>query len=157
MTPREYQIWTASTVSESIPDDELILYLELGLQSECGELAAMLKRQIRDGTEPRVLDVQKELGDIAWYSARLDDVRSPLRFDWPEKYPAPHSRAPNSAREHMSNVLMAGTNLMPHWVEWHGLCVAFLGCDPSEVLALNVQKLESRKQRGAIQGSGDNR
>ena len=33
----------------------------------------------------------------------------------------------------------------------------FFGFLPSEVLAANVQKLESRRARGKIQGSGDNR
>jgi NTP pyrophosphatase (non-canonical NTP hydrolase) len=36
------------------------------------------------------------------------------------------------------------------------LCLA-MGIPPSEVLAVNIEKLESRKLRGTLQGSGDNR
>ena len=39
---------------------------------------------------------------------------------------------------------------------WARLC-RFFNFQPSEVLAANVEKLESRKARGVIRGSGDNR
>lgn len=39
---------------------------------------------------------------------------------------------------------------------WAQLCRAF-GHNPSEVLAANVAKLEDRKARGVLKGSGDNR
>jgi len=35
--------------------------------------------------------------------------------------------------------------------------VKFFGFLPSEVLAANIEKLESRRARGVIKGSGDNR
>ena len=39
---------------------------------------------------------------------------------------------------------------------WARLC-KFFNLEPSEVIAANVRKLESRKARGTIRGSGDNR
>ena len=39
---------------------------------------------------------------------------------------------------------------------WARLCRAF-GLQPSEVLAANIEKLESRRARGTMRGSGDNR
>jgi NTP pyrophosphatase (non-canonical NTP hydrolase) len=39
---------------------------------------------------------------------------------------------------------------------WARLC-RFFGMQPSEVIAANIQKLESRKARGVLRGSGDNR
>lgn len=39
---------------------------------------------------------------------------------------------------------------------WARLC-RFFGKQPSEVIAANVRKLESRKSRGVLRGSGDNR
>lgn len=39
---------------------------------------------------------------------------------------------------------------------WARLC-RFFGKQPSEVIAANVDKLESRKARGVLRGSGDNR
>jgi NTP pyrophosphatase (non-canonical NTP hydrolase) len=39
---------------------------------------------------------------------------------------------------------------------WARLC-RFFGKNPSEIIAANVEKLESRKARGVLRGSGDNR
>lgn len=39
---------------------------------------------------------------------------------------------------------------------WARLC-RFFGKQPSEVIAVNVDKLTSRKERGVLRGSGDNR
>lgn len=39
---------------------------------------------------------------------------------------------------------------------WARLCLAH-GLRPSEVLACNVEKIESRRARGVLRGSGDNR
>lgn len=50
----------------------------LGLTSEVGEIADKLKKQIRDRpNEPldakQILEIQKEIGDVLWYLARLND------------------------------------------------------------------------------------
>ena len=39
---------------------------------------------------------------------------------------------------------------------WHALHGA-LGLDPEETIKMNVTKLNSRKERGTLQGNGDNR
>lgn len=39
---------------------------------------------------------------------------------------------------------------------WARLCRAF-GLNPSEVLAANVAKIESRRERGVMRGNGDDR
>jgi NTP pyrophosphatase (non-canonical NTP hydrolase) len=50
----------------------------LGLTSEVGEVADKVKKQIRDRngepfTDEQILAIQKELGDVLWYLARLND------------------------------------------------------------------------------------
>jgi len=40
-----------------------------------------------------------------------------------------------------------------YWYALHGA----LGLDPQETIKMNVDKLSSRKERGVVQGSGDNR
>lgn len=53
------------------PKDQAIAYLTLGLTSEAGEVADLVKKNIRDGKK---LDhLPKELGDVLWYVARLCD------------------------------------------------------------------------------------
>ena len=39
---------------------------------------------------------------------------------------------------------------------WARLCI-FFGFQPSEVLKLNIDKLESRRDRGVLRGDGDHR
>lgn len=53
--------------------DMEIFYLSLGLTSEAGEIAGKVKKYIRDGKlDPGA--IAYELGDVAWYLARLADA-----------------------------------------------------------------------------------
>lgn len=67
----EYQIFTRTTAV--YPLQEAQEYLVYGLVSEVGELTALLKREIRDRELVDNIALQKELGDILWYLARLAD------------------------------------------------------------------------------------
>ena len=79
--------------------------MSLGLAGETGEVLEKIKKIIRDGTyEPDAL--KKELGDIAFYWARL---------------------------------------------------CRYFGFQPGEVIGANIDKLDDRRSRGAMRGSGDNR
>jgi NTP pyrophosphatase (non-canonical NTP hydrolase) len=49
---------------------ELLAYLSLGLSSEAGEIADLLKKRLRDGNWSTD-EVTDELGDVAYYFARL--------------------------------------------------------------------------------------
>ncbi|WEL19255.1 nucleoside triphosphate pyrophosphohydrolase family protein [Candidatus Nanohalococcus occultus] len=69
----DYQSKTEETAV--YPEDEAIHYLALGLNGEAGEVAERVKKSIRDGND---LDLEKELGDVLWYLARLADE---LGFD----------------------------------------------------------------------------
>jgi len=90
-----------------------LMYAALGLAGEAGEIANKVKKVFRDGATDspdkraeRMLELQKELGDVLWYVAAL-------------------------ATE--------------------------LGCDLDAVARGNLQKLQSRKARGVLGGSGDDR
>lgn len=52
-----------------------LAYAALGLSGEVGEVAEKIKKVIRDDEgmvyEDRLAEIQKELGDVAWYWARL--------------------------------------------------------------------------------------
>ena len=72
-----YREWTRQTAI--YPKDQEKPYLMLGLVSEVGEVADKLKKQIRDRndspmTQEQLTALQKELGDIMWYMARLHDA-----------------------------------------------------------------------------------
>jgi NTP pyrophosphatase (non-canonical NTP hydrolase) len=114
------KLWLASGSREIGERDHTIM--GFGLQGETGELAEVvldmlalvghegrvseiLKKRVRDGHFDRDR-LKKELGDIAYYWARI--------------------------------------------------CKAYAML-PSEVLAANVKKIESRRARSVMHGSGDNR
>jgi NTP pyrophosphatase (non-canonical NTP hydrolase) len=66
---RAYQEWTKDTAV--YPPKKGIEYLALGLASEAGEVASVVKRHIRDNKP--LNDLYKEIGDCCWYLARLSD------------------------------------------------------------------------------------
>jgi len=52
-----------------------LMYLSLGLAGEGGEIANKVKKLYRDGeTHEKKMAIAAELGDIAWYLARLCDT-----------------------------------------------------------------------------------
>ena len=82
------------------------VYLTLGLASEAGEVASLMKKEIRDGAEFSTTHWASELGDCLWYITRLIDT---------------------------------------------------MGLTLEDVLELNFNKLEDRKTRKVLRGSGDYR
>ena len=48
-----------------------ISYLGLGLASEAGEVAGVVKKELRDAPEDTHVKLFKELGDVMWYATRL--------------------------------------------------------------------------------------
>jgi NTP pyrophosphatase (non-canonical NTP hydrolase) len=69
----EYKIFTRTTAI--YPKDNAIEYLALGLASEAGEVAGVVKKKIRDNTYSLEYKqkMKKEMGDCFWYLARLCD------------------------------------------------------------------------------------
>lgn len=48
-----------------------LMYLALGLIDEAGEVAGKIKKVYRDETHVPYEELAKELGDVAWYWARM--------------------------------------------------------------------------------------
>ena len=76
MRANEYQKKTMETAiypEAGTGEDMEIFYLALGLTSEAGEIAGKVKKYIRDGKlDPGA--IAYELGDVAWYLARMADA-----------------------------------------------------------------------------------
>lgn len=95
--------WTSKSAKGF--DERDLFVAASGLAEEAGEVLGVLKKSRRDGKLDRV-KLAKELGDVAYYWARL--------------------------------------------------CTAH-GFQASEILALNMAKIEDRRARGALHGAGDDR
>lgn len=143
MTESEYlplalRTWTAPL--RGTPEG--VAYLQLGLLSELGEVAAVLKRTLRDSTPRDVAQdrFDDELGDVLWYSAVLKSERDQGVYD------ATNRTGTNDWYfDTMTETLASAARRM-------GLDV-----DRARSRARNIAKLTSRAERGVIQGSGGDR
>jgi NTP pyrophosphatase (non-canonical NTP hydrolase) len=240
-TTRDYVAWTATTATymETIENEEEKRYYPLlGLLDEIGEVAGLLKRQRRDGTEINYANLKLELGDIAWYLARIhydhvgevslnkstntlfkvaESLGADKNSDWIRgtcfddafiimELAKPHIVTKNAAvrfvtgrgdrpitnlidlfqsmevadqamekpvnkfiismseriaedKTHIAGVLMhivSEANGMEGLLTYFCLCYR-LGFDIMDILRANVDKLESRKERGTLHGKGSHR
>ena len=78
LTIDEYQSRTMDTAIYPEAGDRsvmAVIYVALGLAGEAGEIANKAKKILRDGTalDQFAKDARKEIGDAAWYLARLCD------------------------------------------------------------------------------------
>ena len=144
MTLDEYQELAYRTCTPACYTDE---YLDLGYLAEVGELAGKLAKRVR-GDEIRDFSIMLEIGDIGWFistKARLHGEQItlvqlvPCFHDTVYDLLHPASNAFNLKMSILKNVCDK------------------LGFSLWECLKLNIDKLESRRIRGEIMGSGDNR
>jgi hypothetical protein len=144
MTEEEYlplalRTWTAPL--RGTPEGHT--YLVLGLLSELGEVADVLKKAIRNGTPPegarrRLVD---ELGDVLWYSTITT-------------YEASTSELGNlTLPTWIATIAFSGftAESIMQWAK------VVYGITADECRAANIAKLTSRAERGVIQGSGGDR
>lgn len=163
MNLTEYQKRALETAT--FPSDKALDYLVLGL---CGEVGEMLEKFLEEDSSAE--DVMKELGGCLWYAAVLAHHIG-LTLD-PE-YPAAMEGDPmdfmvvhavliaNKAKK----VIRDGTPIDPAFVSSHlGDFLAYArdwatahDHTIEQVADKNIAILESRKARGVISGSGDNR
>lgn len=73
MDIQQYQLFTRKTAI--YPQETALEYLTLGLASESGEVAGVVKKYIRQDYDLDTAKekLTKELGDVMWYWARLCD------------------------------------------------------------------------------------
>lgn len=133
-------------------------YLSLGLWGEAGELASLVAKSIRDETELDKTAVAKELGDVMWFlagSASYGNNGEAFAIlansdDLLREYADPHT-----ATEDFISALIAAD--LPRIFETAVELAHSLGYTLDEVLEMNIAKLQSRRDRGKITGSGDDR
>jgi len=123
---RDYEAVTKRTAAGLDPETKP-LYLQLGLISELGEVAALHKRQIRDGATVQREKLRAELGDCLWYATQIAllDNRS---LEWEQT---------------AGNLVIA--------------LIYFFDFHPSDVPSANADKVLKRLRTGTIQGKGDDR
>lgn len=129
---------------ESYCDD----YLDLGYISEVGELAGKLAKRIR-GDFVSDEDIMHEIGDCAWMCAIRDRLHGMILSNV-NCFPY----AIFSIKHGIEMLLISGKKSC--FYELNRFC-NYLGFDFNKCLEMNIKKLESRKERGVIKGSGDNR
>jgi len=168
MKIEHYQSWTRSTAiypAAGTGEVAELMYLALGLAGEVGELTQLQSRQ-----HPELL---KELGDVAWYVARLASALN-LTLSEPQL-----AVSTDFATQCLNLAHLAGTicnsvkklyrdgdnpqlraKIQPTLLEIVAQ-LATLAIDSNsvlaDVLAQNHDKLESRKSRNQLSGSGDHR
>ena len=164
----DYQLKACRTAT--FPEDRAVEYLSLGLVSELGEVAGVMKKHIRGdfNDDEMCLKISKELGDCFWYSAVLarrlgvsfstvcgvsdtigltiDVKRKPrIALDYAVKFASGLYQS-----DYKIGVLSL---IMPYLVE----LVRIYNLSIHETLTANLEKLAARKANGTIKGSGDDR
>ncbi len=139
------------------PKDREREYLALGLISEVGELAGKLKKEIRDGVDltEAILD---EISDVMWYVSQLcrrheieesldPDIRHMIHKD-------SDSEVALDAMFHACMLREADIHEILCCMQW--LCEG-RNTTLEAVCERNIAKLQDRKNRDVIKGSGDDR
>lgn len=134
-------------------------YLHYGLISEIGEFAGKLAKQIRGDRICRD-DIKAELGDIAWFIAvrallKKEDLNADIHAKYFVKWSL-QDQLYKTSIDLISIVLLTSRSSAILWLCLQEICKE--QCfDFNDVLKSNNKKLASRKARGKIGGSGDNR
>lgn len=158
MNLNQYREWTRTTAI--YPQNNALHYLELGAKSEYGELCALYKRDVRDNVPADPHSILKELGDLLWYIVRYADETNTLITDEPLQFNKPRIHAFHMVGERtfeLFNPQLLADDKIQNVIDWIRYFAATYGHTLSDVCAANVKKLESRKERNKLTGSGDNR
>lgn len=182
---QDYANWTAETWLQAprslgTPDYAI---MTLGLSGETGEIADEVLECIAAGTvRPELL---KELGDGVYYAARLFHAfelapevsggwevyyYDPVKLDSALKVLPQFTIAVGKVSEVMKKLIRDGVSpeKMPEFKDklrvgliryihvWMHV-VAMTGWSPQDAIAANMQKINDRKARGVLQGSGNDR
>lgn len=154
-TLSDYIDWTAST--DVYPHDKTVrvMCLQMGLISEIGEVADKIKKNHRDcrGEETAEFrySIGQELGDCLWYLARLSRI-APYQSD------RTVSVFRTSVAHMMQSIISLGLNgnsmlaiEVLRELAWQWKFTL------EDLIQMNQQKLNDRKRRNTLHGSGDER
>ena len=171
MTLQEYQQKTHETAV--YPAEHAKEYLLLGLAGEVGEICNKYKKTIRDNKPIDKDDMVSELGDVMWYFSELCNYYEyKLKYN-EDMYTAYTDTAYTDTILEVSlgiyeniyniyyirsrNLEQYGKLLLNRILNDVKVMCKYMDTDLEEVLTKNIAKLHDRKNRGVIQGSGDNR
>jgi len=168
MNIEEYQ---KRAVATALPTALNYDYLLPGLVAEVGEVFGKVAKAVRDEWSRERLqeELKAELGDVCWFWVLI------AHLSYVEPYMG-KAVGENLAEKEVLTDLIEVTNRVwelpaptEHnrsnaWYYWVELFPAYISrvamvfdLDIYEVLEYNINKLESRKERGTLKGSGDSR
>lgn len=181
MTPQfleDYADWTVDAWSSTDPlDGRDFAIMGLGLSGEVSEVAEVLECAMEFGASVDMSNLRKELGDALYYWARICRAYEvPLNVVWPRaavgledavstelmmlRLVRPAGRVSEHVKKHVRDGAFNRTTLVLALHEtakaWVALCRA-QGLCVQEVLETNRRKVDDRRRRGVMGGSGDNR
>ena len=159
---RAYCEWTETTAV--YPQERAREYLALGLVGELGEVANLMKKEIRNGDDLRCA-ITDELGDVLWYVAQLEqtqvhpDHRSHPHLIFKER----RACGANSRNKNFVMMLDDAVYTLESMYRFEGVHHRTLGgmrnqaltwindyYDLPAILAANRSKLEARKRSGEL-------
>ena len=175
MTYNEYK--EASKKTATYPNKYAKVYLDLGMRGEAGEVCDAIKKLIRDChwelgmqiPKEKRTDIALELGDVLWYAARKsDETDEPMHYIYSytrkngDDEELPRFKRPFWNTAHLAYAAKDLSDSIPeqsiNWiVDCIEECAASIGYGLDEIAQMNIEKLQSRLERGKIQGSGDHR
>ena len=149
-----------------------VRHAALGLISEVGEVYGVLAKLERGDKIDRAERMTGELGDVAWYLARLTDLAAPSLLA-PDLDPPLTFQAYDCLQDPFDDLAARlsdfGFMYLQHpggasrdgwhrlsWSRWARLC-RIENLDPLTVLESNLAKLRDRAARRVLQGDGDHR
>lgn len=156
------------------PREHAVEYPILGLFGEAGEIANKVKKRLRDNAQNDEAIIA-EVGDAFWYVATTAHdcgIELEDRFLQPPKHLPSFTQAVRYLGCEIGILLQNAddnglvrhkdftTNSLHKIVNYLVAILYHLDvreCGVGDVLQANVDKLLSRKERGTLQGSGDNR
>lgn len=143
-----------------------VKHAALGLLSEVGEVYGVLARIERGDPLNRAERMAAELGDVAWYLARLTDLSG---VTVPEAgHDCPKWATRETVLSALRKIAHAGHTTLADpenftaiaaehcWAYWSRLC-RIEHMNPEIILAANLFKLRDRAARKVIRGDGDHR
>jgi len=140
-----------------------VRHAALGLISEIGEVYGVLAKIERGDKIDRAERMTGELGDVAWFLARLTDLAAIHPPFMLQCYNYPHDTFDDLAQQisglgfmHIHGKPVQDGWYRHAWTRWARLC-QIENLDPLTVLESNLAKLRDRAARRVLQGDGDHR
>ena len=162
--------------------DDRLFENTMGILGEWGEVAELLKKSVRDGHKVDKDKLTKELGDVMFYvTARmnlvslvystayvseaieldLDKIKSGLDIDPEDEVKVGVEKGTEAIAVLLDYTKDVTKTLVVQYcikvVSAIGTIASAYDITYSDIINTNVAKLTSRKERGTIQGSGDDR